>query len=324
VPKALILGVTSQDGSYLAELLLSKGYTVVGTSRNTPDDNLDKISFLKNKIIPETADLLDFTSVSGLVKKYQPQEFYNLAALSIPFESWHQAYLVGQVTGLGPLQGLEAIRQFSPHTRFFQASSREIFGSVSSGVADENTMVSPDNPYAAAKAYAHYMTRIYREANGLFACSGILFNHESPRRPLDFIIRKITTAVACIKKQVKSKVLDASGRLVIRNLDSQRDRGFAGDYVEAMWLMLQQPAPKDYVIASGTLHTLRDTCEIAFSYVGLKWQDYIISDPAAKTNPDTAGIRGDYSLAKKDLGWKPRTGYKKMIEMMVDVDLSLV
>jgi GDPmannose 4,6-dehydratase len=323
MPRALILGIASQDGSYLAELLLAKGYEVVGTTRNAPGDNLESIPFLKSKIIHETADLLDFESVSGLVKKYQPREFYNLAALSVPSESWHQAYLVGQVTGLGPVQGLEAVRQFSPGTRFFQATSREVFGNPDSLVADESTLIVPENPYAAAKAYAHFMTGIYRRTNGLFACSGILFNHESPRRPVNFVVRKITAAVACIKNKVKSEVLDSAGRLVLLDLDSQKDRGFAGDYVEAMWLMLQSEKPKDYVIASNSLHSVQEICEIAFSRAGLNWQDYVIVDPGSKPAPSASAVKGDYSLIKKELGWQPKTDFREMIGMMVDADLSL-
>ena len=330
MPTALILGVASQDGSYLAEFLLSRGYHIVGTVRKGSADGEENIAGIKDKITLENADLLEFDSISALVRKYTPDEFYNLAALTVPTSSWTKTYLVGQITGLGPVNSLEAIRQFSPKTRLFQATSREIFGSVASGIADENTPVHPENPYAIAKTYAHFMTQSYRKGNGLYAVSGILFNHESIRRQIIFITRKITTAAACLKSKTaripldenNTPILDSSGHLTLWDLDSTRDRGFAPDYVEAMWLMLQSDTPKDYIIATGSLHSVRDICKIAFSHVGLNWQDHIKTLPQAKVKPDTIGVRGDYSLIKKDLGWAPKTSFKQMIEIMVDSDLA--
>jgi GDPmannose 4,6-dehydratase len=322
MPTALILGVASQDGSYLAELLLQKKYQVIGTVRDSPEDNLENISQVKDRIVLAKADLLSYDSIASLVKKYTPDEFYNLAALTVPTASWSRAYLVGQVTGLGPLQGLEAIRRLSPRTRFFQATSSGIFGTPGSGVADENSPVSPQNPYAAAKTYAHFMTRVYREHNGLFACSGILFNHESPRRPLEFVTRKITTAVACIKNKISSPVLNSDGRLVLWDLESPRDRGFAGDFVKGIWLILQAGEPKDYVVATNSLHTVREICEIAFACAGLNWKEHVLVKPPENYRPETTGIKGDYSKIDHDLGWSPQTGFRDLIEMMVKSDLS--
>jgi GDPmannose 4,6-dehydratase len=321
MPSALILGVASQDGSYLAELLLRENYRVIGTVRKSPGDDLENITQIKPRIILENADLLDFSSITSIVKKYTPDEFYNLAGLTTPADSWSRAALVAQVNGLGPVNCLEAVRRFSPETRFFQASSREIFGSVDSGVADENTAVNPENPYASAKAYAHFMTGIYRQT-GLFACSGILFNHESPRRPLTFVTRKISTAAACIKNKRKSSLLDRNGKLVLWDLDSQRDRGFAGDYVIAMWLMLQASTPGDYVIATDSLHSVGEICEIAFSHAGLNWQEHVLVDSKSKNRPDTKAVKGNFFKIKKDLGWKPEIKFKELIKMMVDRDLN--
>lgn len=309
---ALIFGVASQDGSYLAEFLLSKKYNVIGTTRPQGDD-LTNIASLSG-LVTEKADLLQPESLEKLIQKYKPEEVYSLAAMTVPAESWDKAALVGQVTGIAPVHIMGAIRKYSPRARFFQATSREIFGSVSQDSADENTLIHPENPYAAAKAYAHHMVKIYRD-NNLFACSGILFNHESPRRPQSFVTRKITSGVAAIKKGTADK-------LVLGDLSSSRDRGFAGDYVEAMWLMLQNQKPKDYIIATNSLHSVQDICEIAFSAVGLKWQDYVASDPGLINSRDTSGLKGDYSLIQKELGWQPKTDFKDLIEMMVQSDLK--
>ena len=309
---ALIFGVASQDGSYLAEFLLSKKYKVVGTTRPQGDD-LTNISSLPD-LVTETADLLQPDSLETLIQKYHPEEVYSLAAMTVPSESWDKAALVGQVTGIAPVHIMEAIRKHSPKSRFFQATSREIFGSVSMDSADEKTSIHPENPYAAAKAYAHHMVKIYR-GNGLFACSGILFNHESPRRPLTFVTRKITSGVAAIKKGTADK-------LVLGDLSSSRDRGFAGDYVEAMWLMLQGKVPNDYIVATNALHSVQEICEIAFSSVDLKWEDYVVSDPNLISALDTQGLKGDYSLIRKDLGWQPKTDFKNLIAMMVESDLQ--
>jgi GDPmannose 4,6-dehydratase len=312
MPTALILGVASQDGSYLAELLLSKGYQVIGTTRNVTETN--QISFLKDRIILQPADLLDFASISALVQKYHPDEYYNLAALTVPSDSWNQSYLVGQITGLGPVHGLEAIREFSPRSKFFQATSREIFGSPT-GTITEKSAIHPENPYSCAKAYAHHMVDCYRKL-GIFACSGILFNHESPRRQTNFVSRKITSAAAAFKTGARTE------KLVLRDLNSKRDWGYAADYVEAMWQMLQNKIPTDYIVSSGQLHSVRDICEIAFSFVGLDWQKYIVEDKSASIGPETAGTIGDHSLITHDLGWSPKTSFKELIELMVQSDLS--
>jgi GDPmannose 4,6-dehydratase len=309
---ALIFGIASQDGSYLAEFLQAKKYQVVGTVRSHGDD-LANISSLSG-LVTEKADLLQPDSLEKLIQKYQPEEVYNLAAMTVPGESWDKAALVGQVTGIAPVYIMEAIRKHSPKARFFQATSREIFGEIELDSANENTPVHPENPYAAAKAYAHHMVKIYR-GNNIFACSGILFNHESPRRPLSFVTRKITSAVAAIKKGTRDK-------LSLGDLSSSRDRGFAGDYVEAMWLMLQHDTPKDYIIATNSLHSVRDICEIAFSSVDLKWEDYVISDPKLIRARDTRGLKGDYSLIQKELDWQPKTDFDSIIKSMVVSDLQ--
>jgi GDPmannose 4,6-dehydratase len=308
MPSALIIGVASQDGSYLAEFLLSKKYSVIGTTRKTGDD-VANIVHITSRITLETADFLDEVSMENLFKKYQPDEVYNLAAFSAPVASWEKSHLTGQITGLGPVIVLDAIRKHSPRSKFFQASSREIFGTVNSKTATENTPVHPENPYAAAKAYAHFMTQVYRDSLGIFACAGILFNHESPRRPSQFVTRKITTAVA------------SKSKLHLWDLGSPRDRGYAKEYVEAMWLMLQNKTPKDYIIATNTLHTIADICQVAYSRVGLNYKDYVVLDPSPAP-PSTDSVRGDYSLIQKDLGWSPKTSFKELIELMVDADLK--
>jgi GDPmannose 4,6-dehydratase len=305
MPTALILGVASQDGSYLAEFLLAKKYQVFGSVRPEGDD-LHNIAGFKNRICLISVDLSQPESITAAIRKYHPDEFYHLAAMTVPAQSWDQAYLVGQVTGLSPVVSLEAIRKFSPHTRFFYPASSAIY--------------HPQNPYAAAKTYAFYMTRIYREAHHLFAVNGILFNHESSRRPLDFATHKITSYVAA----VKTKQPGTPPYLVLWDLDSRRDWGFAGDYVRAMWVMLQAPVPKDYVIATGKLHSVREVCEIAFSSVDLKWQKYVQIDPSRRPGPDTGAIAGNISEIKKDLGWSPKTSFKELIKMMVLSDLALL
>jgi len=307
---ALIVGIASQDGTYLAEFLLSKGYQVVGTIRSSGDAS----TFIPPQIIQEIADLSDYASLEAVIKKYQPNEIYNLAAFSVSIDSWDKAYLAGQINALGPVLILEAIRLHAPQAKFFQASSREIFGPVASGVANENTPISPTNPYAISKSYAHFMTQCYRNTHGLFAVSGILFNHESPRRPDHFITRKITKAAARIK-------VNSQEKLTLWNLNSPRDRGFAKEYVEAMWLMLQASNPKDYVIATGELHTVADICDIAFSRVGLNYKDHLLLEPSPVPEV-TDSVKGDASLIKTDLGWSPKTNFKSLIELMVDADLK--
>jgi len=305
MPTALILGVASQDGSYLAEFLLAKKYQVFGSVRPEGDD-LHHIAGFKNRIRLISVDLSQPESITAAIRKYHPDEFYHLAAMTVPAQSWDQAYLVGQVTGLSPVVSLEAIRKFSPHTRFFYPASSAIY--------------HPQNPYAAAKTYAFHMTRIYREAHHLFAVNGILFNHESPRRPVDFVTRKITSYAAA----VKAKKPATPAHLVLWNLDSQCDWGFAGDYATAMWAMLQAPVPKDYVIATGKLHSVREVCEIAFSAVGLDWTKYVRVQPADHPEPPDHAVAGDISAIKKDLGWSPKTSFKELITMMVLSDLALL
>ena len=315
MPVAVILGLASQDGSYLAEFLIRKKYHIVGTIRHAGDD-LTNITNIKNSITLEIADLLQPESIVSVIKKYHPAEFYHLAAMTSPTSSWTDAYLVGQVTGLGPQVSLEAIRQFSPSTRFFHASTREIFGPVVSPRIGENTPLSPQNPYSAAKTYAHLLTRIYRSTHHLFAVNGILFNHESPRRPDTFVTRKITQFAAQTAHRRKT------AKLTLRNLKSRRDWGFAGDYVQAMWLMLRAPIPKDYIIATGTLHSVADICRIAFGAVGLDWHAYVVEDSSPSPYPETPSFAGDSTAIKTDLGWEPRTSFKDLIEMMVRSDLD--
>lgn len=327
---ALIIGVSSQDGSYLADLLLEKGYKVIGTIRRSTTISKENIVHLTGKIIIEPADLIDQTSISGLIEKYKPDELYNIAAQSVPADSWTHPLTTGEVTALGPVRVFEAMRQFSPKTKVYQATSREIFGNINAEFANEQTPIDANNPYGIAKAYAHMMVGCYRDSYGLFVCGGILFNHESPRRSLHFVTRKITAAVACIKNNVKSPPLDEKGdplidknnKLHLGFLDSQRDWGYAKDYVEAMWLMLQQKSPKDYVIGTNTTHSVKDVCKIAFSHVGLDWEKYVVTNKKLMRPTEIKELKGDYSLAKKELGWKPKTSFEDLIKMMVDADLK--
>jgi GDPmannose 4,6-dehydratase len=326
---ALIIGVSSQDGSYLADLLLAKGYDVVGTIRRSTNFYQENIVHLIGKIKIEAADLIDDESIARLIRRYQPTEIYNIAAQSVPADSWSHPFYTGEVTGLGVVRVLEAVRLFAPHARVYQATSREIFGNIS-GTADESTPIDANNPYGIAKAYAHMMVRCYRESYGLFACAGVLFNHESPRRSLHFVTRKITAAVACIKNGIKQLPLDELGRPLVSPegkvtlgwLDSQRDWGYAREYVEAMWLMLQNDQPKDYVIGTNTSHTVRDLCQIAFAHVGLDWSEHVTTSEALFRPTEIAALQGDYSLAQRELGWQPRTAFAELIRLMVDADLA--
>jgi GDPmannose 4,6-dehydratase len=326
---ALIIGVSSQDGSYLADLLLAKGYEVVGTIRRTTSYSKENILHLTGKIRIETADLIDSESIARLVRHYKPDEVYNMAAQSVPADSWKHPFYTGEVTALGAVRVMEAVRVHAPGARLYQASSREIFGNIEADSANESTPVDANNPYGIAKAYAHMMTRCYRESYGLFACGGILFNHESPRRSLHFVTRKVTAAVACIKNGVKQPPIDELGRPLITPagklhlgfLDSQRDWGYAKEYVEAMWLMLQNDTPRDYVIGTRKAHTVRDVCQVAFAHVGLDWQEYVVSDKELKRPTEIKALTGDYSLAKKELGWEPRTSFEDLITLMVDADM---
>ena len=327
---ALIIGITSQDGSYLADFLLEKGYRVVGTLRRNTSTVKENIEHLLGEIVIEAADLIDSESLVQVIRKHQPDEVYNIAAQSVPADSWSHPIYTGEITALGPVRVFEAVRQHAPKAKVYQATSREILGGVE-GVeaANENTPIFANNPYGIAKAYAHMMVNCYRESYGMFICGGILFNHESPRRSLHFVTRKITAAVACIKNEVKrpplnelgESLVDKNGKLHLGGLDFHRDWGYAKEYVEAMWLMLQQKEPKDYVIGTNVSHTVRDVCRVAFEHVGLDWEKYVVTNQKLIRPTEITIIKGDYSLAKKELGWEPRTKFKELIELMVDADL---
>ena len=327
--KALIIGVSSQDGSYLADLLLGKGYDIIGTIRRTTNFYQENIRHLIGKIRVEAADLLDSESIARLLRDYQPDEVYNIAAQSVPADSWSHPYYTGEVTALGAVRVLEAVRLYAPNARVYQATSREIYGNIT-GVATEATPIDANNPYGIAKAYAHMMTRCYRESYGLFACAGVLFNHESPRRSLHFVTRKITAAAACIKNGVKTPPLDELGnplvsadhKVALGWLESERDWGYAREYVDAMWRMLQNDQPRDYVIGTRVSHTVRDVCQIAFAYVGLDWADHVITNEKLLRPTEIAALVGDYSLAERELGWRPQTSFADLIRLMVDADLE--
>lgn len=325
---ALITGITGQDGSYLAELLLEKGYQVVGLARRSTHYHYENIEHLSGKITIEYGDLIDPDTIEQLIINYQPAEIYNLAAQSVPADSWRQPIVTAEITALGPVRIMEALRKHKPDARFYQATSREIYGGVRQEVIDETTPVLANNPYGVAKLYAHLMVDTYRQSYGMFACGGILFNHESPRRSLHFVTRKVTMAVACLYLGIKQPPLNelgqplvANGKLKLGNLDAVRDWGYAKEYVEAMWLMLQQDKPQDYVIATNKAYTIRDLCEVAFSHVGLDWQNHVESDDHFMRPTEIAASRGDYSKAKAELGWAPQTGFKALIQLMVDEDI---
>lgn len=328
---AVIVGVTSQDGSYLADLLLEKGYKVVGTIRRSTAMEHENIEHLKGKIIIDAADLIDPESLNRIMEKYKPDEVYNMAAQSVPADSWSHPFYTGEVTALGPVRVFNAVRHFAPHAKIYQATSREILGGVK-GVehANEQTPLFANNPYGIAKAYAHMMVNCYRESYGMFVCGGILFNHESPRRSLHFVTRKISMGVACIKLGIKNPPLnelgeplvDKQGRIHLGDLNAQRDWGYAKEYVEAMWLMLQQDKPKDFVIGTNTSYSIKDACKFAFDHVGLNWEDHVVSNQALIRPTEITAMKGDYSLAKKELGWQPKTDTKKLMEIMVDADMD--
>ena len=325
---ALIVGVSSQDGSYLADLLLSKGYNVAGTIRRSTNYHQENIAHLRGAIQIEAADLLDSESLARVVREVKPDEIYNIAAQSVPADSWSHPYYTGEITAMGALRVLESVHHHAPGARFYQATSREIFGNIT-GVADESTPVDANNPYGIAKAYAHMMTRCYRESYGLFACAGILFNHESPRRGLHFVTRKITAAVACIKNGVRQPPLDelgkplvADGKLQLGRLDSQRDWGYAPEYVDAMWRMLQNDEPQDYVIGTNQSHSVRDVCHVAFSHVGLDFEEHVETSEQLMRPTEIEVLTGDYTRARADLGWEPRTSFTELITLMVDADLE--
>ncbi len=314
---ALITGITGQDGSYLADLLLSKGYRVCGMVRRASTENFQRIEHLRGQIELYQGDLLDGTSLARVLSESQPDEVYNLAAMSFVPTSWQQPVLTAEFTALGVTRLLDAIRAVCPATRFYQASSSEMFGKVRETPQSELTPFHPRSPYGVAKVYGHYLTVNYRESYGLFACSGILFNHESPRRGLEFVTRKISHAVARIKRGLDNE-------LRLGNLQARRDWGFAGDYVEAMWRMLQQDEPDDYVIGTGETHRVEDFVQCAFDHVGLNWQDYVIVDPQFYRPAEVDLLLGDASKAREKLGWVPRVGFEQLAQMMVDADLALL
>lgn len=312
---ALITGITGQDGSYLAEFLLEKGYRVVGMVRRANTYNLGNIEHIKNQIILAHGDLLDQGSLYEVFSIYKPDEVYNLAGLSLVQLSWSQAVLTAESTGLGVTRMLECVRKVTPNARFYQASTSEIFGEADQSPQTLNTHFNPRNPYGVAKVYGHLMTGNYRKQHHLFAVSGILYNHESPRRGLEFVTHKITRGAARIKLGLEDKLL-------LGNLDAQRDWGFAGDYVRAMWLMLQQESPSDYVIGSGQAHTVRDICQIAFEKIGLDYRDHVVVDPTFYRPAEAHPLVANPIQAQKELRWMPKVSFKELIEMMVEADLA--
>lgn len=315
--KALITGITGQDGSYLAELLLSKGYEVFGLTRRTSTINNERIAHIEDKVTLIPGDLLDQSSLSSALIETEPEEVYHLAAQSFVKTSWNQPVLTGEFTALGVTRMLEAIRTVNPKIKFYQASSSEMFGKVTETPQKETTRFYPRSPYGVAKVYGHYITVNYRESYGLFACSGILFNHESPRRGLEFVTRKISHAVARIS-------LGKQKKLELGNLEAKRDWGFAGDFVEAMWAMLQQDVANDYVIATGKMHSVRDFLDVSFAAVGIDdWSSYVESDKSAFNRPaEVDYLIGDYTKAKENLGWEPKTTFKELVQMMVHADIE--
>jgi GDPmannose 4,6-dehydratase len=315
VPKALITGVTGQDGSYLAELLLSKGYEVVGVVRRTSHHSYERIEHLLERIEVVAADLLDQHSLTVVLQETRPDEVYNLAAQSYVPTSWTQPVLTGEFTALGVTRILEAVRLVHPGAKFYQASSSEMFGRVTETPQRETTPFYPRSPYGVAKVYGHWITVNYRESYNLYAVSGILFNHESPRRGIEFVTRKVTDGVARIKLGLAKEIL-------LGNLDARRDWGYAGDYVEAMWRMLQQPTPQDYVVGTGQTHSVRDLVDAAFSHVGLDWRKYVKSDPRYMRPAEVDLLQADPSKAKRELGWTPNVKFGELVAMMVDADLE--
>lgn len=312
--KALITGITGQDGSYLAELLLSKGYTVYGMTRRSSVATDERIAHLADQLTILPGDLHDQASLVSAIQTAEPDEVYNLAAQSFVPTSWNQPVLTGELTALGVTRLLEAIRQVKPDTKFYQASSSEMFGKVRTEPQNELTPFYPRSPYGCAKVYAHHLTVNYRESYGLFAVSGILFNHESPRRGPEFVSRKVTLAAARISQGKQTE-------LRMGNLDAERDWGFAGDYVDAMWRMLQQPTPADYVIGTGVTHSVRELCEVAFRSVGLDYRKHVVIDPDLYRPAEVDHLRADPSKAKAELGWEPSTPFAELIESMVIADL---
>lgn len=315
MPTALITGITGQDGSYLAELLLEKGYRVVGTVRRSSTTPYERIAHLVDKVELISADLLDQSSLTDAVSECAPDEIYNLAAQSFVQTSWNQPVLTGEFTALGVTRMLEAMKKAAPKARFYQASSSEMFGKVVESPQRESTPFYPRSPYGVAKVYGHWITVNYRESFGLYAVSGVLFNHESPRRGLEFVTRKVTDAVARIK-------LGLAHEVRLGNLDARRDWGFAGDYVEAMWLMLQQDEPDDYVIGTGHTWSVRDLCDVAFSYAGLDYRQHVVQDPRFFRPAEVDLLVADPSKAKEQLGWAPGLSFEQLVHAMVEADLE--
>jgi len=317
MPTALITGITGQDGSYLADFLLSKGYEVVGMVRRSSTVTFQRVQHIQNEITIIQGDLHDQSSLVDVVERYQPDEVYNLAAQSFVPTSWNQPVLTGEVTALGVTRILEAVRLVNPKTRFYQASSSEMFGKVREVPQSESTPFYPRSPYGVAKVYGHWITVNYRESYDMFAVSGILFNHESPRRGLEFVTRKITNGVARIK-------LGRAKELRLGNLEARRDWGYAGDFVYGMWLMLQGDKPQDYVLGTGVTHSVRDFCEIAFRYVGLDYRDYVVQDPRFYRPAEVDLLVANPGKARQELGWTPKVMFEDLIHMMVDADLGQV
>ncbi len=315
MPTALITGITGQDGSYLAEFLLSKGYEVIGMVRRSSTVTFERIAHLQNDITIVQGDLHDQSSLVAILEQYRPDEVYNLAAQSFVATSWSQAVLTGEVTALGVTRLLEAIRLVNPKIRFYQASSSEMFGKAVEVPQRETTPFYPRSPYGVAKVYGHWITVNYRESYGMFAVSGILFNHESPRRGLEFVTRKISDGVARIK-------LGLAKELRLGNLEARRDWGFAGEYVQAMWKMLQQEEPEDFVVGTGETHSVREFCELAFRYVGLNYQDYVVQDERLMRPAEVDLLVSDPSKARRKLGWQPKVNFRQLVEMMVEADLQ--
>jgi len=317
MPTALITGITGQDGSYLAEFLLGLGYDVVGVVRRSSTVNFQRIEHIQDEITLVTGDLLDQMSLVDALQEYCPAEIYNLAAQSFVPTSWRQPVFTGEVTALGVTRVLEAVRIVNPDIRCYQASSSEMFGKVRAVPQDEDTPFYPRSPYGVAKVYGHWITINYRESYDIFACSGILFNHESPRRGLEFVTRKITYGAAKIR-------LGLAKDLHLGNLESRRDWGFAGDYVRAMWLMLQQDHPDDYVVGTGATHSVRELCDIAFSYLDLDWAEHVVVDPKFYRPAEVDLLVSDPTKARRILGWEPKVDFRQLIEMMVEADLQLL
>jgi GDPmannose 4,6-dehydratase len=315
--RAFITGITGQDGSYMAELLLAKGYEVYGLVRRSSLEKFDRLTDIREQVRFVEGDLTDQGSLDIALREIQPDEVYNLAAQSFVHVSWNQPVLTADVTGVGVVRILEAIRKHSPKSKFLQASSSEMFGKVMEDPQTENTPFHPRSPYGVAKVFAQHLTVNYRESYGIFACSSICFNHESPRRGPEFVTRKVTQHVAKIK-------LGLVDKLKMGNLDSKRDWGYAGDYVQAMWRILQQPNPEDFVIATGETHSIQELLDLAFSYVGLDWKKYVEIDPKLVRPAEVDYLRGDASKARRVLGWKPVVSFRELVEMMVESDLAAV